>query len=49
MSKSYRKLTIKLERDNRYDVYESDDAIAENFESLTLAKNWIDYVFYGKD
>ena len=49
MTKSYRKLKIKLERDNRYDVYESDDAIAENFESLTLAKNWIDYVFYGKD
>ena len=49
MTKSYRKLKIKLERDNRYDVYEGYEIIAENFESLALAQNWIDYIFYGKD
>ena len=49
MTKSYRKLKIKLAPDGRYDVYEGYEIIAENFESLTLAQNWIDYVCYGKD
>jgi hypothetical protein len=49
MNKSYRNLTIKLAPDGRYDVYEGYEMIAYNFESLTLAQNWIDNVFYGKD
>ena len=49
MSKSYRKLMIKLAPDGRYDVYEGFEIVAENFESLTFAQNWVDYVFYGKD
>lgn len=47
MTKKYRNLKIKLEADGRFDVYEGDYVIAENFRSLSLAMEWVDLEFYG--
>lgn len=45
MSKTYRKMKIKKEIDGRFDVYERGEVIAENFQTMSVAMEWID-VYY---
>jgi hypothetical protein len=47
MKKTYRKLVIKKELDDRFDVYEKGYVIAENFQTMGLAMTWVDTCFYN--